>query len=86
LIIDTASAGIEDIPTNDTGGGGVYPEPPLEITILPIIPSPIVASAVAPDPPPPINEMLGADSYPYPGLVNSTQILLLVHLYNQILY
>jgi len=53
-------------------GDEVYPLPPLVTVIMPTRPFPIDAIPTAPDPPPPLNETLGATVYPNPGFISST--------------
>jgi hypothetical protein len=58
--IAKAFAEVEAIPIKEISGEEEYPEPPSITVIVPIIPSPIVATAWAPAPDPPVNETVGA--------------------------
>jgi len=70
--LTVAAAETEDIPANITDGEITYPDPAFVTVIIPTIPSPSVAVAVAPFPPPPINLTPGVTVYPYPAFVRTT--------------
>ena len=78
--LTTAVAAAETVVTPDLNtslvkvivGDVVYPPPPDETVTIPIVPSPIVLTAVAPVPVALIKAIFGATVYPAPALDKST--------------